>query len=330
MSLTSHRNVLVLLGCAAALTGATVCATATGAAVPSTHVIVAGTAHQALYSIAFSGSSGVAVGASGQILESTDGGRLWHSAPQSTPAALLGVAVAAHRRIAVGQLGTILVSVGNGWEKVNSGTTSRLFAVAIGSDGSSVAVGAFGTVLRSESADAQWQSIAPKWSEFAEDGVEPHIYGVDVAANGMITIVGEFGLILRSGDAGRTWLRVHSGDASLLAVDLRREDGIGYAVGQSSTVLRTTDHGQSWSTASAGGTSILLGVRSAPDGLVFATGMRDMMVSADDGKTWEHLADREFTGAWYQGVSLEPRGRTALIVGHSGRIMEIGSPLPKL
>jgi photosystem II stability/assembly factor-like uncharacterized protein len=294
------------------------------AAETTPNIVVSGTAHQALYSIAFAGQSAVAVGAAGQILESTDAGQHWQTvSPQPTDAALLGVAADADRQIAVGQLGTILVREGGGWKKADSGTPNRLFAVSIGSNGSAMVVGSFGTVLRSESAGAPWVSVAPTWSAFAENGVEPHIYDVDVASNGLITLVGEFGLILRSSDAGKSWTRVHSGDASLLALDLRRADGVGYAVGQSSTVLRTQDHGASWSSVNSGGTSILLGVRSAADGRVFVTGMRDMLVSADDGTSWRHLGRREFTGAWYQGLSFEPQDTAVLIVGHSGRILQL-------
>jgi photosystem II stability/assembly factor-like uncharacterized protein len=291
-----------------------------------TRTAVSGTAHQALYSIALSGATAVAVGADGQILESADGGKAWRAiVPRPTDSGLFGVAVTEQRQIAVGQLGTILVKKDGLWRKVTSGTDNRLFSVSVSGSAMALAVGAFGTLLRSDDAGLNWRSIAPKWSDFAQDGIEPHIYDVDIGASGVITIVGEFGLILRSSDGGARWILAHKGDASLLALDLKRADGVGYAVGQSATILRTTDHGASWSDTGSRGTSILLGVRSSPDGRVLVTGMRDMLASDDAGTTWRHLRDHDFVSDWYQGLQFTPQGNFILIVGHSGQILRMGS-----
>ncbi|WP_157534520.1 hypothetical protein [Hydrocarboniphaga effusa] len=46
-------------------------------------VVLQGKAHQALFSVAFDGDRGVAVGAMGELLESSDGGKSWNGSGSS-------------------------------------------------------------------------------------------------------------------------------------------------------------------------------------------------------------------------------------------------------
>ncbi|MDR3417903.1 MAG: hypothetical protein P4L83_17150 [Nevskia sp.] len=286
--------------------------------------IVSGTAHQALFSIAVYGDTGIAVGAAGAILESADAGKTWKEAASvPTQASLLGVSAQQGHAIVVGQEGVVLVMDADGkWVKGNSGTSNRLFAVGVNADGVAAAVGAFGTVLYSRDGGFGWSSIAPDWSGYAKDGEQPHLYDVVVDRAGVITMVGEFGLILRSGDGGKSWQTLHKGDASLFALQLQ-DDGVGYAVGQNGTVLRSGDGGASWSALNSGTSAILLGVHSAPTGRVVVTGMHDMLRSGDDGKSWTRLGGEEISGSWYQGIAGIGGGQQLLAVGHSGQIVRI-------
>jgi hypothetical protein len=289
--------------------------------------VVTGTAHQALFAIAFAGDTGVAVGAAGQILQSADAGKSWQAASAvPTENALLGVAAGPGRAIAVGQSGVVLVRDAKGtWQPGTSGTDERLFAVDFNADGVAAAVGAFGKILRSADGGSTWTSVAPSWVEgYTDQGLEPHLYDVAVAPDGAITCVGEFGLVLRSDDGGQSWSVLHKGDASLFALDVTGA-GIGYAVGQGGVILRTTDGGATWSDVPSGSTANLLGVRSAADGRVYVTAMRDMLAS-DDGLAWRRIEWGDFGSAWYSGVSVTGSGtaQSALVVGHSGRIVRIG------
>jgi photosystem II stability/assembly factor-like uncharacterized protein len=289
--------------------------------------VVSGTAHQALFAVAFDGDAGIAVGAGGQMLASQDGGKSWQAvAPSPTDKALLGVAIGPGRALVVGQSGVILMRDATGaWQAVASGTEERLFAVDVNAGGVAVAVGAFGKILRSADGGVSWSSVAPSWTEgYTDQGLEPHLYDVKVGPDGVITCVGEFGLILRSTDGGLGWAVLHKGDASLFALDLRG-DGVGYAVGQGGAILRTTDGGATWVDVPSGSTANLLGVRSAADGRVLVSAMRDMLAS-DDGLAWRRVDWGDFGSAWYSGVSLSGNGAvpTALVVGHSGRIVRIG------
>lgn len=314
-----------LLFCAAALGGSLVVggAMATQSGV-SIETLLTGKAHDALFALAFDQANGVAVGAAGKIYDSRDAGKTWTLVtPVPTQLSLLGVDSKQSKQLAVGQMGLILKREGSAaWQKVESDTEERLFAVSLNSKGAAATVGSFGTVLKSEDGGQTWKAIAPDWTPYAEDGAQPHLYGVNVDEAGSVTIAGEFGLILRLAPGQTSWQLLHKGDASIFALDIR-DDGIGYAVGQSGAALRTADNGKTWTDLKTGSDAILLGVRSTPGGEVVATGMRDMVVSRDDGKTWNHVTGGDIASSWYAGVAQSAVGAPLVAVGHTGKIIRI-------
>lgn len=284
--------------------------------------IVTGTVHQALFSIALDGNAGVAVGAGGQLMESTDGGNTWKASTANLgELSLLGVGMSQGHAIAVGQQGQVFVrDQGKSWVKATSGTDNRLLSVAVNNSGLAVAVGAFGTALKSTDGGQNWQSISPEWITIMPQGEEPHLYASHVDENGVITIAGEFGLILRSTDGGTTWKTLHKGDASVFAMQFRA-DGVGYAVGQAGSILQTKDSGATWTQLPTSTPAILLGVTSTANGQVFVTGMHDLLISTDDGASWSHASNPEITTAWYQGITNSDS--KVLAVGHAGQVVSL-------
>lgn len=287
-------------------------------------IIVDGTVHQTLFAIGFEGQQGVAVGAAGEVQTTEDGGKTWKVSKLPTDLAMLGVHIDATRTIAVGQTGKAFVkSAGGDWESVDTGTDSRLFSVSSNVGGLAVAAGEFGTLLLSEDGGRTWHKLTLDWMQVGTDGgAEPHLYGAYVAADGTMTVVGEFGLVLRSTDRGRSWAVASKGIPSLFSVKIR-DDGVGFAVGQDGYALKTTDAGATWTCIDVGSKAILNGVHSSPDGRVTVTGMREMVVSSDDGATWDWVDNEEVTTVWYVGVASP--GNEVLAVGQSGRIIRIGS-----
>lgn len=292
--------------------------------------LVSGVPHQALFSIAFQGDVGVAVGAGGEMMESADGGKTWKIAPVDTQLALLGVGLAEHHAIVVGQMGTVLVMSPDGkWTKQNSGTKNRLFNVDVNAAGDAVAVGAYGTIIQSTDGGKSWSSIAPSWQGYTKYGDQPHLYAVNVDKSGLITVAGELGLIIQSADGGKTWKTLHKGNedtnvgvSSLFAMQFL-PDGVGYAVGQNGAILQTKDNGATWTKLDSGTHSILLGVHADPNGTIYVTGMHDMLVSKDAGATWQHVDDPRVTSSWLEGVASPAPGKPVLAVGQAGNIVEI-------
>jgi photosystem II stability/assembly factor-like uncharacterized protein len=290
---------------------------------PAPAILVKGSAHQALFAIAIDGSAGLATGAAGEMLRTTDAGRSWQPAPAApTTLSLLGVAMAAGHIIAVGQQGTVLIGKpGEALHAVKSGTPERLFAVRLTGAGKAIAVGAFGTILISDNFGAHWRAAAPDWTPFTSDGQQPHLYAAQIGADGTLTVAGEFGLILQSTD-GKSWHGVHNGAQSVFALTMR-PDQTGFAVGQSGLVLATNDGGRTWQDRKSGTDAILLGVAAASGGHAVITGMHDALVSADDGITWSHLPGTLLTESWFQDVVAGPRPREWLAVGHAGTVIDM-------
>jgi len=292
---------------------------------PRIEVVHTGTSQQALFAVAMRDDVGIAVGADGEVQETTDSGQSWQQTAPPTKAALLGVVLLSKCAVAVGQAGVIVRRDASGtWTSIESGTTNRLFAVAGNASGAMVAVGAFGTILKSADYGEHWTAMAPQWSAYTPQGEDPHLYAVQVGVDGSITIAGEFGLILRSGDDAQTWTPVHKGEASLFALELR-PDGQGYAVGQSGEVLRTEDSGSTWKALDAGGNAnaIYLGVQSLPSGRVIVVGMYGLLVSDDHGASWAHLGSDRMGAQWYAGLAGRAPEPLAFAVGMSGRIARL-------
>lgn len=285
-----------------------------------------GTAHDALYDLCLHGQRGVAVGSAGLLVMSNDGGEHWQPAPAFTESALLDVSCGDGPELIVAQEGRIFRRIEGRYESVPSGTEARLLGVDSNAGGLAVAVGAFGTVLRSKDGGASWETLFFDWEAILNDFLEPHLYAVDVSPQGVITLVGEFELVVRSPDGGDSWETVHKGEASLFGLDLRA-DGIGYAVGQDGRVIGTGDGGLSWSVLDTASESNLLDVWSAADGEVLVSGIRQVLRSADGGQSWSPLEVGDFNVGWYLGLSPtagdDGSASDLLLAGHGGNIIKL-------
>lgn len=320
-SLRFKTAISIGVGAALALTALAAHATAVKKQID---IVVQGTVHQTLFAIGFDGQKGLAVGANGEVQTSEDGGKSWKASKLPTDMALLGLHMDAARAIAVGQAGIAFVkNAGGEWEKVDTGTTKRLFSVSSNVGGLTVAAGEFGALLLSEDGGRTWHTLTLDWEKVGtEGGAEPHLYGAYVGADGTMSVVGEFGLVLRSTDRGRTWSVQNKSTASLFSVKIR-DDGVGFAVGQDGYALKTADGGVTWTCIDVGSKAILNGVHSSGDGRVTITAMREMMISSDDGNTWHSIDNPEVTTVWYVGVGSP--GSDVLAVGQAGRIIRVGS-----
>jgi photosystem II stability/assembly factor-like uncharacterized protein len=283
------------------------------------------TAHDALFGLCLEGDYGISVGANGLVLESRDGGNSWRELAPFTQSALLDVSCDTSPRLMVGQQGMVFREQDGAFQAVDSGTDARLLSVDSNADGLAMAVGGFGTVLRSSDGGRSWETLPFDWEAILNDFLEPHLYDVDVAEDGVITIVGEFELVLRSEDGGDTWETTHKGEASLFALDLQ-PNGRGYAVGQDGRIVATTDGGVSWSSLDSPAGEILLDVWSDAGGKVYISGIRTMLRSDDGGGNWTSVQGGDLSTGWYQQIVVPDDdgavGRV-LMAGHRGKIISL-------
>lgn len=279
-----------------------------------------GTPHDALYDVAFDGGRGLAVGAFGTVMASADGGATWER--QATPTgdvSLLSVAVRGDRCMAVGQGGLVLTADDcRSWRTAPGITKSRLLAVDVNRHGIAYAVGAFGTILRSDDWGKSWAAQTVDWTAFTQDGAEPHLYDVHVADDGTATVVGEFELVLRSGIGGLLWKALHKGERSLFGLSVG-EDGQLLAVGQSGALIASGDNGTSWRTVSTGTGAILTSVHVTRGETVLASGINTLVMSRDKGATWTSVPSRWVGNAWVQAIA------TGDAAGGSHRVVAVGS-----
>ena len=290
-------------------------------------LVLHGTAHDALYDLAFEGRDGIAVGAFGAIVTTADGGATWtRQSPTPTELALFGVARREGRCVAVGQTGLTLAAQDcRQWKASRSVSQSRLISVSLNSTGQAFAVGAFGTILRSSDWGQTWTSVPMDWSRITAEGAEPHLYGVHVGDEGTVTAVGEFELVLRSTDGGARWNVLHKGEKSLFGL-LILDGGQIYAVGQDGAVLSSPDGGASWRALDTGVTAILTGVLALPTGTVMATGINTIIYSRDGGASWSALQSKLVKNAWHEtlAASEDPSGNQRIVsVGAGGMILEL-------
>lgn len=293
-----------------------------------------GIPHAAFFGLSFEGSKGVAVGAGGAIYESVDSGQTWKPVRHGlTELALLAVDKRAGRTVAVGQFGLVMVEDGQGqWSKIDTDFKSRMYSVGLSPSGMAVAVGEFGTVLKSADSGKTWSSVAPDWSALADPDApgtgEPSLFSVQVSDTDVITIAGEFGVMMRSTDAGSTWqmLRpVKPKAPTIFAMHLVPQgQGSSFAVGQTGELLVSSDGGATWGRCTSQTSMNFLGVAASPSGQVVITGMRVMMRSLNGGMTWNPVVEGETTTDWYQAVRTVPGSGQIMAVGHAGQIIQIG------
>ena len=283
---------------------------------PAPVVVRSGTAHEMLFDLAFDGERGLAVGAYGAILASDDGGRRWQPTPaKAVSVALLGASINNGRCLAVGQGGAMLVSDDcRQWQSLAPVTEARLMAVSLNRHQLAVAVGAFGTVLRSRDNGHHWEALSLDWMQLNPDGFEPHLYDVHVADDGLITLVGESGLILRSAD-GAHWQVLHHGGPSVFGLSVAGARA--FAVGQAGLVLASDDGGDTWRTRATGAADLLTGVWTDGRGRVVASGVNTLIESVNGGADWHPVGPKP-------QASLVAVGAAARAAG-SARVMTVGT-----
>lgn len=267
-------------------------------------VVRSGIPHDAIYAMNINGKNGLAVGAAGALLVTADGGATWTEGASGSEFGLFGIGIAGEHRIIVGQRGTVLLGDADGqWTPGTSGTENRLLNVDVNASGLAIAVGEFGTIMRSKDGGKTWDQRPIDWATFRDDGYEPHIYAVDVQDSGRIIIGAEFAYVIVSDDGGETFSLANKGEKSVFAMHML-DGGTGYAVGQEGLALKTTDNGATWTELPTGSTANLFGVWASTQGEIVATGMRALLRSSDAGASFAASEDLAVVRNWYVPVAM--------------------------
>lgn len=283
-------------------------------------LIYQGTAHDAFFGIEVTEQGLVAVGAGGLYSTSSNGKDWQHSAIASPDVSLLSVSEKHGSALAVGQGGVVMRRGEDSWGAVSTPTKERLLAVAQGKGGLALAVGGFGTVLRSLDGGDNWEKLTIDWESLINQPYEPHVYNCLVDANGDIFIVGEFGMIARSQDRGATWQALNTGEESLFGIAIN-DAGVGVAVGQSGLVLRSDDNGESWKSLESQTGAILLDVAVRDDGAAVVSGIREALAVSASGRTVKRLTRPEFLEDWFVDVTVFQNN--FYLVGQQAQVVKV-------
>ena len=245
-----------------------------------------------LLSVAFTedGQLGLAVGANGTILKSTNRGATWTSRQSGTDVSLRSVDLAENGQTAwaVGDAGTILHSLdaGDSWLLRASNTGAVLFSIAFGTSGQTGwAVGNDGTALRSTDGGVLWTPVATPTSEELWSVVPVG------SAPASFWLVGTNGTILRSNAGGTAWTSPTppQGSAHLYSVHFTPTGQFGWAVGAPGAFRRFAN--STWADRANIAPNFLWSVASGADGQdVVAVGTAGTIVRS--GRHWCFLGAR--------------------------------------
>ena len=256
----------------------------------------------------------VAVGASGRILRTADGGVSWEAGATPTTATLTGVYFAdAQQGWAVGHEAIILHTADGGrtWTRQYQGSDLQMsfLDVCFIDAQCGFAVGSYGLFLETRDGGRTW--VERKVIE--EDC---HLNRITLAPDGTLYIAGERGTLLRSTDRGVTWVAIPTpyqgsfygilplGPKQLLVCGLR------------GTIFRSEDGGDTWQ-AVPNEMHVLLAtaVRLRNGVIVLAGQARAFLVSRDDGRTFQSWSPELTTGV---AELVEAPDGTLLAIGEAG------------
>lgn len=229
-----------------------------------------------------------AVGDTGTILATRNGGASWTPQAATVDSTLWGAAFAdAGRGYAVGDGAVILrtTDAGATWTRLPLGTTAGLRGVAAAPSGGLVlAVGDGGLVLRSADGGEHFERVATP--------VTTTLNAVRLAEDELrVLAVGAAGAVIASDDGGLTWRAESAAPFDLRAVAFRDPGAI--AVGSGGLIWRRVGASDPWSAVSSGTTADLSAVkfaREAPSFGWIVGGAGTVLYTSDGGAHFRPLA----------------------------------------
>lgn len=189
--------------------------------------------------------NGWAVGNSGTLLFTINGGQSWSSINLTNEdlkdVAFLDQSIG----LIVGDNGRIFRTVNGGtnWTQISSGTSSNILAVAFGEGGMAYAAGRDGVILRSADNGTSWTIV--------ETGTVRY-RGIAATGTQFAWVVGEEGALKISIDGGQSWSAKSAGTSSDLHDVFFLNQTEGWIAGQNDVLLYSSDGGNTWASRNSG------------------------------------------------------------------------------
>lgn len=226
----------------------------------------------------------IAIGHDAAILRSTDGST-WQKVFDGYDLATLKVALLEKQQTQLNkqletlededeieelefQLDEVIFSLEDAQTEQQVGPNKPLLSLTQVDDQTLFAVGAYGTLLRSNDAGVSWQLI----DDLLENPDKFHLNAITYN-QGVITIVGENGVSFSSADQGETWQFIELPYlGSMFGVIGNQTSSNLVAFGLQGNVLLSKDLGQSWQNVEMGNNISLLGGTMSQTGDVYLVG----------------------------------------------------------
>jgi len=230
-------------------------------------------------------NTGTAVGTSGTILRTTDGGTTWTSQISGTTVQFYGVSfIDANNGTVVGYGTSSILDIlrttdgGINWTSQMSGTKNSFRSVSFTDANTGIAVGVKGIILRTTNSGTTWISQT--------SGTASDLHGVSFVDSNNGWVVGGVS-ILRTTDGGTTWTLQTSGTTSSLYDVSFVDANTGWAVGDYGAIIKTTDGGTTWTPQLSGTTMFLYDVSFVDTNTGTAVGHSGTILrTTDGGSTW--------------------------------------------
>lgn len=179
------------------------------------------------------------IGRAELVLTTTDAGGSWTTMSTGTDN-LNEIEVKGDFGVIVGNKGLLRVTSdgGKSWRERDSKTNLELTSVSIGDDSTAVAVGANGTIIRTQNGGRTWTAIS------ASVPISSYrLSRVRHLTRERVVLSGYTGLVLWSTDSGLTWLGQESNTPANLESMAFIDSKIGVAAGWDGTIIRTNTGG---------------------------------------------------------------------------------------
>lgn len=232
-------------------------------------------------------------------------------------AAMLAVARAGKRLVAVGERGIVLLSddAGANWRQAQVPVQGTLTAVVFADAKTGWAAGHLGVVLRSDDAGATWhkqldglqvaalvlQSAQTSGDEIAiasaqrlvEEGADKPFFDLEFRDTQHGHVVGAYGLMLSTEDGGKTWSAVTPrlpNPKNLHLYGIRSHGDTMLIAGEQGLLLRSTDRGASFASLESPYKGSFFGLLRSETDVWVAYGLRGSAYrTSDAGEHWEKI-----------------------------------------
>ena len=263
------------------------------------------------------GQNIIAVGASGLILASADGGATWQRQEIPSWPSFLDITSCSNGLFAALAFeGEVWLSSDAGltWSRSKLTTEEAPQAIQCDLADNLWVVGSFSTVSISRDGGATWEV-----SSRDEDMIYTDIQFFDERT---AYIAGEFGSLLKTADAGATWESMPIMPDEFYPQSMYFEDpDKGWIAGLGGVVLETSDGGQSWQ-IQATGSLVTLYTLAKSNGNIFVVGGEGTIFRYDVGK-WVPVDHGQPFRLYLRGIQPLPDHR--LIVSGPGGVLHVFS-----